>query len=244
MGFWGDIGNSLGFNTGDGIQYTSGYTRPDQAAQAFDRRQQATGYDPAQQQASRQVLANLAGDLQGQAAGTAPSMAALQLKQGNEQAQRNMLGALTAQRGMNPGVVASLASNQAAQAAQATNAQAAQAAIAERNAAQGLLGQVGGQMRAQDLQAGQQLNDLSTFNANQGNQLLAGDVAAQNQLAGQQNTMVAQEEQARRQRLMKTMAALAGAASGIPGAVATGGMSIPGSLAGIAGGAGGGAQAM
>lgn len=248
MGFWGDLGRSLGFNTGGGVQDTPGYTKPEQAAKVFDQRLQSTGPDLGQQAASRDVLGALAGNLKGQMgdlsstiAGTAPSVAGLKLQQSNEAQQKNLLGALAAQRGMSPGAVAQLATNAAAQGQQATNMAAAQAAIDERNAAiaqrgqlSGLLGQVGGQMREGDLAAAGLVQGNNQFNVGQGNAALGADAAAQNEFARQQNAAIAQAEAERQARLQKTIGAIAGAASSIPGAIATGGASLatPGALTG------------
>lgn len=248
MGFWGDVGNSLGLSTGGGVQDTPGYTRPDQVAKGFDKRLQAAGPDLAPQTASREVLAGLAGnlghqvgDLTGQINGTAPSISGLQLQQGNEAQQRNLLGALAAQRGMNPGAIAALATNAAAQGQQATNMAAAQAGIAERNAAmqqraalEGLIGQTGAEMRQGDLSAAGLTQANEQFNVGQGNAMLGADLAAQNAAAQQQNQAIAQAEAERKARLQKTIGAIAGAASSIPGAIATGGASLatPGALTG------------
>lgn len=235
----------------DGPQGTGAYRTAADAFKAAPMVRQAQGAqatDPTQSNQSRGYLTTLAGQLQDQAAGRAPSMAGLQLQQGNEQAQRQFLGALAAQRGMNPGAAATLAANQAAQGAQATNATAAQAAIAERNAAQGLLGQVGGELRSGDLgqqQLGQQLNlanmQNSQFNAGQFNAALGADTQAQNQLAAQQNAEIAAIERQRQQAnaqlrnefLMKLAAAgLSGASAGLGGgAVGGAGAALPAAAA-------------
>lgn len=235
--------SSLGFESqSEGPFGTDSYRNNVNAVTTAQGVRQAAPIDQSQANASRGFLTSLAGNLQGQAAGTAPSMAALQLKQGNEQVQQNFLGALAAQRGMNPGAAATLASHQAAQGAQATNAQAAQAAIAERNAAQGLLGQVGGQLREGDLNQQQLVQQGNQWNAGQFNAALANDAQAQNQLTGQlaaqQNAQIAEQERQRQQynAQLRNEFLMKLAQAGISGAsaAATGGATGPGAATALA----------
>lgn len=183
----------------DGPLGSGAYTAPGQAYGYGDKVQTSAGAPMGQSDQSRGFLASLVGKLQGQADGTAPSMAGLQLQQGNEQQQKNFLGALAAQRGMNPGAVATLAAGQAAQGGQATNMAAAQAAIAERNAAQNLLGQVGGQIREGDLSAAGLTQGNNQFNTTSANQAAAAQALAANQLAAGQNQQISDIEKQRQQ---------------------------------------------
>lgn len=133
--------------------------------------------------------------LQGQAAGTAPSVAGAQLNQAVGAQNAQAASALGSQRGINPALAARLIAQQQAQNTQGMAGAAATAGIQERNAAQSLLGNALAQQRGQDIgqaqsqvQAGLGLGQLG----NQQMGITQGAIANQNQQLVGQNLGVQQ----------------------------------------------------
>lgn len=112
--------------------------------------------DQSQQGQFRDFQTNLASQLAAQAAGQGPSLAAMQLKQGQEANLAATMAQLASQRGgANPAMAR--ATMQTAAEIQGKAAQeAAQARLAEQLQAQQVLGQVAGQGRAADVEIAQQ----------------------------------------------------------------------------------------
>jgi hypothetical protein len=180
---------------------------------AVDKVHTAQGYDP-------NLFAGLRGQLEGQANGTAPSLAGMQARAAGDQNAKQFLGALAGAGGMNPGMAARLAGQQFAQVGQGTANAAAQARLEEQHQAQGLLGQLG------STEAGlQQANNQ--FNTEAYNRQLGQD--SQNQAAFEQARaqQIAEMEARRRQgnidlrngMVTGAMGAGSGAASGGLGAL-------------------------
>lgn len=150
--------------------------------------------DPNADAQSRAAQSGLLRQLQLQASGQAPSLAAMQAQQAGQANQAQALGMLASNRGLNPGMAARMAGQQLGTMGAQTAAAAAQARLAEQMQAQGLMGQVSGQMRGQDM-AGTQ------FNASAYDQALQQALDRQYGLQGQQNQGIAQMEAQRRNAL-------------------------------------------
>jgi hypothetical protein len=132
---------------------------------------------------ARAQQGQLAAQLQQAANGQGPSLAAMQLQQGQQQAAQNALNVAATSRG-GAGAGAALAAQDAnMRGAQAVNQQAAQARMQEQIQARGELAGVLGQMRGGDLSAMQ--GGLSAMQAAQGSQGLMLQQNAQNDAAQQ-----------------------------------------------------------
>lgn len=110
----------------------------------------AATLDAVQQQELRNKQLALANALEGQAAGTAPSLAELQLKEGSDRAIKTQM-ALAANAHGNPALAARTAAINIAEAEQGAARDAAALRIQEQNQAQQLLGNVLGSARTTDV---------------------------------------------------------------------------------------------
>lgn len=108
-------------------------------------------------------LSGLAGMLQGQANGTAPSLAMEQLRQAQQTNAANTMALQASQRGLNPSQAALNSAQVNAQGNQNVAAQGVGAALQERTAAQGMLGQTYGQMGGMGLQQQGQNNSMVQY---------------------------------------------------------------------------------
>ena len=129
-------------------------------------------------------LSGLAGMLQGQADGSAPSLAMEQLRQAQQTNAANTMALQASQRGLNPAQAALNAAQTNAQGNQNVAAQGVGAALQERNAAQGLLGQTYGQMGGMGLQQQGQNNSMVQYYMSLG--MSAQQAQLQAQIAEQQ----------------------------------------------------------
>ncbi len=147
---------------------------------------QAAPFDPAMQAQLRDQQQQLIGQLQQQASGQGPSIAAMQAQSAGEAAAKQAQGLMAAQRGLNPALGAYMAGQQLADAGQQTARAAAEARLAEMQQARGLLGQTLAGARGQDLDVGQLQQQGAQWNA-----------GAQNQMQSQQNQQISDTEQQR-----------------------------------------------
>lgn len=129
-------------------------------------------------------LGGLAGMLQGQANGTAPSLAMEQLRQAQGTNAANTMALQASSRGLNPAQAALNASQVNSAGNQQVAAQGVGAALQERNAAQGLLGQTYGQMGGMGLQQQGQNNSMVQYYMSLG--MSAQQAQLQAQIAEQQ----------------------------------------------------------
>lgn len=151
-----------------------------------------TGLLPTQQaNETRGQQQQFAQGLQGQAAGTAPSVAGAQLQQGVQAQNRQAATAIGSQRGINPALAARLIAQQQAQNTQGMAGQAATAGIQERQAAQALLGNALAQQRGQDIGQAQNQVQAGLGQAQVGQQ---AESTAQQAIANQNNALVSQNQ--------------------------------------------------
>jgi endosialidase-like protein len=142
----------------------------------------------------RAAQSKLVGQLQTQAMGGGPSLATQSLKMGQEQALQGRMAAAASMKGGggNPALAMRNAGYQQMQEQGAVNQQAALARMQEQLNAQGMLGNVAGAARAQDI-------GLAQFNAGQGNQFGLANMNAMNQFGlanmGAENQFALQQGQ-------------------------------------------------
>ena len=129
-------------------------------------------------------LGGLAGLLQGQAFGTAPSLAMEQLRQAQGQNAANTMALQATTRGLNPAQAALNAAQINSQGNQQAAAQGVGAALQERNAAQGMLGNVYQAQGSMGLQQQGQNNAMVQYFISQG--MSAQQAQLQAQIAEQQ----------------------------------------------------------
>lgn len=129
-------------------------------------------------------LGGLAGQLQGQAFGTAPSLAMEQLRQAQGANAANTMALQASSRGVNPAQAALNASQVNSAGNQQMAAQGVGAALQERNAAQGLLGNVYQAQGSMGLQQQGQNNQMVQYYISQG--MSAQQAQLQAQIAEQQ----------------------------------------------------------
>lgn len=129
-------------------------------------------------------LGGLAGHLQGQAFGTAPSLAMEQLRQAQSANAANTMALQASSRGVNPAQAALNASQVNSAGNQQMAAQGVGAALQERNAAQGLLGNVYQAQGSMGLQQQGQNNQMVQYYISQG--MSAQQAQLQAQIAEQQ----------------------------------------------------------
>ena len=156
---------------------------------AFDR-YGGPSYGNADQMRGGQM--QLIGQLQQQAAGQGPSLAARQLRDATDRgiAQQQAMAAGAAP-GQQAGA-ATMAAQQAGQLQSGMAGQAAQARIAEQLAARQQLAGVLGQGRGQDLQRAMQQQQLGMFSAGQENQRRLANQAAQLRTMGMNDQAIAE----------------------------------------------------
>ena len=130
--------------------------------------------------------------LQGQAAGTAPSVAQAQLGQAVNAQNAQAATALGSQRGINPALAARLIAQQQAQNTQGMAGQAVTSGIQERQAAQGLLGSALQAQRGQDIGQAQGQVQAGLGQAQVGNQQMA---TTQQAIAAQNAALMGQQQQ-------------------------------------------------
>ena len=192
MGFLGSLFAAKNEYEAKALPGSGNFTQQDftQALEQARNPQLRTDLLPtAQSNETRGQQQQFAQGLQGQAAGTAPSVAQSQLQQAVGAQNQQAASALGSQRGINPALAARLIAQQQAQNTQGMAGQAVTAGIQERQAAQQLLGQALAQQRGQDIgQAQSQVQAGLGFGqmANQQMQTVQQAIAAQNQaLVGQ-----------------------------------------------------------
>jgi hypothetical protein len=145
-GLAGMFGGAAGGGGGGGVkgpqQWQAGATPDSMKISA------GPGASSAAQDQARGYQTQLLQQLQDQAAGKGPSLAQMQLQQGTEQNLRQQ--AAMAAGGRNPGLASYQAAQNQSGAGQQMAGQAAMARLQEQQQAQGMLGQLSGQMRGQD----------------------------------------------------------------------------------------------
>lgn len=203
--------------------------------QNFDTQAAQLDQSPANQFRMQQMA--VAHQLAAQANGTAPSLAAMQLKQGQDAAIQNAAATAASQRGISPGMAARLQAQGTAGLMQQNNAQSAQLRLQEQQAAQQALAGLSSTARGQDLGAAstnagyEQQTALANQQAGLNKaQLVAGMLGqgastaqAQNEL-GSQNYNTAQQinadvAKADAELKQKTQGGMLGALGGAAGAI-------------------------